>query len=99
MIAAPVKCFHLLRGFGMDACHKSNHFAPGHFSIYTLLDNLASLRLTENTGNKPVLRLQIFFQTPGIFLRSQINDDPALVPHFPIKTVTPEVIQILILVK
>ena len=47
------------------------------------------LRLAEDACNKPIFRLQIFFRTPGVLLRRQIDDDPAITPHFPVQTVPP----------
>ena len=79
----------------MDSCHKTHHFAPGHFGVNTLLNDFIAFKFTKDAGNIPVTRLQIFLNAFGVLFRSKIDDDPAVTDHFPIKAVSPEIIQIL----
>ena len=72
-ITAPVEVLHLLRFFCVNPGHKPNHFAPGHLCINTLLDDLSAFRLTKNTGDISVFRLQVLLE----LLSPAFQDDKA----------------------
>ena len=68
----------------MDAGHIAHHLSSGHLGIDTLLDDFSTLRLTENTYNLPTPRPKICLDAFRVFLRCQIDQDAAIVHHFPI---------------
>lgn len=95
MIATPVKRFDLLWILRMNAGHEPDHFASGHLGVNAFLDDAAARELTEYTGNIAVFRPEILLNTFRVFLRSQIDQDAAVVHDFLIQAVAPEIIQVL----
>ena len=63
--SAPIKCLNLFRFINMDAIHEPHHLASGHLGIDALLFDLSVFRLTKDTSDIPVFRLQIFLNAFG----------------------------------
>ena len=70
MISAPVECLYLFRFICVDTGHETHHLTSGHLGINTLLDDPAAFLLTENTGDIPVLRLQVFLEEGLHYLKA-----------------------------
>ena len=95
MVPAPVKAFKLLRRLRPDLSHKAHHLAPGHLGVNAFLQDLTAFQFSENTGYKAVPGLQIFLDAFCIFLRSQIDQHAALIHHFPVQGIAPEIVKTL----
>ena len=78
-ISVSVKALNLLGLPGVDGSHIADHLASCHLGVHALLNDLPVFKFPEDTGNKPVSRTKIFFNTFGILFRGQIDEDTAVI--------------------